>query len=162
MAMSTSEGSEDPVHLHVMSVEPALASADRASLLRLAAVVAATHALPRPLNAVLADDAYLQALNSSFRGKNTPTDVLSFDLRTAADPPGQGAGGEIYISLPAAARQARELGVPLLEETARLLTHGLLHLAGYEHETSTELEAMEAETDRLLGVAKLLGLDVPP
>ena len=72
----------------------------------------------------------MRSLNSRFRGKNQATDVLSFP------PPalGNGFGGDIAVSLDIAARNARSLGHALGEEVQILVLHGILHLAGYDHE----------------------------
>ncbi|HWK30724.1 MAG TPA: rRNA maturation RNase YbeY, partial [Terriglobales bacterium] len=71
----------------------------------------------------------LQRLNREFRGKDKPTDVLSFpsDLR--------GHAGDIAISAEIAAESARLRKLTVSEETKVLILHGLLHLAGYDHET---------------------------
>jgi rRNA maturation RNase YbeY len=98
---------------------------------------------------VLIDDGYMSRLNATYRGMEGATDVLSFDLGST---PGQANTdrGEIYISLPQAKRQAAALAVPLLEELSRLLVHGLLHLAGWVHDTREQLEIMERETETFI------------
>ena len=110
---------------------------------------------------VLTDDSHMRSLNASHRGVDRPTDVLSFDYRVEGDPPPRAPGtdlvsGEIYISRGRAQEQAWEQRVSLLEEIARLTVHGLLHLAGFEHDTPEKLSAMEAETEALLRTAQLL------
>ena len=80
---------------------------------------------------LLADDEELEHLNTAFRGKNKPTDVLSFP----ADELAVGHAGDIAISLETAARQATEFGHSLQNEVKILLLHGLLHLNGMDHET---------------------------
>ena len=123
-----------------------------AALYRIAAQVACVHALPDAVQLVLIDDDYMSDLNTTYRSKEGTTDVLSFDLGTI---PGQDSSGEVYISLPQAQRQAAALSVPPLEELARLLVHGLLHLAGWVHDTPEQLAAMERETDHFLTTASL-------
>ena len=123
-----------------------------AALYRIAAQVACVHALPDAVQLVLIDDDYMSDLNTTYRSKEGTTDVLSFDLGTI---PGQDSSGEVYISLPQVQRQAAALSVPPLEELARLLVHGLLHLAGWVHDTPEQLAAMERETDHLLTTASL-------
>ncbi len=76
---------------------------------------------------LLTSDAELQRLNLQFRHKDQPTDVLSFP---AAD-----AGGDIAISLRTARAQAAGIGHDLLTEVKVLILHGMLHLAGLDHET---------------------------
>lgn len=81
---------------------------------------------------LLTSDAAMQRLNRRFRGKNKATDVLSF-------PAGEGVkeeiAGDLAISVPTARRQAEERGHALSTEIKVLMLHGLLHLAGYDHET---------------------------
>jgi probable rRNA maturation factor len=77
---------------------------------------------------VLAGDGTLHRLNRDYRGKDKPTDVLSF--------PGEEAGlGDIVISVPTAERNARRLGRTLPQEIDVLALHGFLHVLGYDHET---------------------------
>ena len=122
------------------------------ALHRIAAQVACVHALPNEVQLVLIDDDYMSDLNTTYRSKEGTTDVLSFDLGTI---PSQDSSGEVYISLPQAQRQAAALNVPPLVELARLLVHGLLHLAGWVHDTPEQLAAMERETDHFLTTASL-------
>ncbi len=99
------------------------------------------------VSVLLTTDAELKRLNRTFRGKNKPTDVLSFP----ADPiPGLPSAhphaGDLAISVDTAARQAASFGHPLGAELRILLLHGLLHLAGLDHETDRgEMAAREAE-----------------
>ena len=72
----------------------------------------------------------MRRLNSCFRGKNQPTDVLSFP----ADASAKGFAGDIAISLEIAERNARLLGHSAADEIRILILHGMLHLAGYDHE----------------------------
>jgi probable rRNA maturation factor len=74
----------------------------------------------------LASAAEIQRLNREFRGKNASTDVLSF--------PSPQGGGDIAISAPTARAQARRHGHSAAEEIKILILHGMLHLAGYDHE----------------------------
>ncbi|MCB9549376.1 MAG: rRNA maturation RNase YbeY [Myxococcales bacterium] len=131
-------------------------------------------ALGRPdaeLSIVLTDDAEVQELNAAWRGKDEPTDVLSFPQEEgSAMPTAPGYEpplGDIMISLETAARQAREdgclprlwaaVGSPdaapdwsLLDETTFLLVHGVLHLLGFDHMTPEEAAVMEAQEAALL------------
>jgi len=79
---------------------------------------------------VLAGDRTLRALNARYRGKDKATDVLSFP-----GPGGQEGLGDVIISLPTAARNARALGRTLPQELDVLALHGFLHVLGYDHET---------------------------
>ena len=135
------DASCDPLHADAFAV-----------LHQIAVQVACVHALPNAVQLVLIDDDYMSDLNTTYRSKEGTTDVLSFDLGTI---PGQNSSGEVYISLPQAQRQAAALSIPPLVELARLLVHGLLHLAGWVHDTPEQLAAMERETDHFLTAASL-------
>ncbi len=81
--------------------------------------------------------------------------MISFAYRENPFPSG-GSGpeelGDVYLSLEQAALQSREFGVSLREETARLLVHGILHLVGYDHETSPREETrMRKKEEEILG-----------
>ena len=110
---------------------------------------------PAELGVVITDDETVRELNRRYRGVDAPTDVLSFEL--GADdgfvtPPGSARQlGEIVISYPTAARQAEAAGHAVEEELAHLLVHGLLHLLGYDHESTREARAMRAREETLLG-----------
>jgi probable rRNA maturation factor len=100
------------------------------------------------VDVLLADDATLRRLNRSFRGKNKPTDVLSFP---APEEIAQTHAGDLAVSLETAARQAAAYGHDLRDEVRILLLHGLLHLSGLDHETDDgEMAAREAELRREL------------
>lgn len=76
-------------------------------------------------------------LNAAYRGKKDTTDVLSFSYFGGAIPVfAHETAGEIYISLPQAARQAKAEKHALADELAILVLHGVLHLMGYDHEKS--------------------------
>ena len=101
------------------------------------------------ISVLFCGDGRMRALNRRFRGKDTPTDVLSFAA-------GQGQLlGDIVVSVPYAARQARRRGERTRREIDRLLLHGYLHLLGYDHETDRgEMDALEAKLKRRLGLAE--------
>ena len=140
-----------PFHI-IQDACPPLPADALAALHQIAGQVACIHALPDTVQLVLIDDTYMSDLNTTYRSKEGTTDVLSFDLGAI---PGQKSSGEVYISLPQAQRQATALSVPPLVELARLLVHGLLHLAGWVHDTPEQLVAMERETDYFLITASL-------
>jgi probable rRNA maturation factor len=97
------------------------------------------------VNVLLADDETLRKLNREYRGKNKTTDVLSFPAMQIAGTAISQAG-DVAVSLDMAARQAAEHGHSLQTEVRILLLHGLLHLAGYDHESdSGEMRQREAE-----------------
>ena len=86
------------------------------------------------LTIVLAGDTTVRRLNRTFRGKDKTTDVLSFPSDGEELPDGTRPLGEIVISVPQAARQARAAGHSVGRELRILLLHGYLHLLGYDHE----------------------------
>jgi probable rRNA maturation factor len=100
------------------------------------------------VDVLLADNSTLRRLNNTFRGKNKPTDVLSFPAHAQI---GQNHAGDLAISLETAAQQATAYGHTLRDEVRILLLHGLLHLAGEDHETDDgEMAAREAALRREL------------
>jgi len=106
------------------------------------AVAAAKATLDRPgeIAVLLTDDASLRDLNSRFRGKDTPTNVLSFP---AAQNP-QGHLGDIALAYGVCAAEAADQGKTLAAHLQHLVAHGVLHLVGFDHETEADAEAMEA------------------
>jgi probable rRNA maturation factor len=74
----------------------------------------------------------MRRLNRRFRGKNKTTDVLSFPT---GGPVAAGIAGDLAISVPTALNQAAERGHSLAVEIKVLILHGVLHLAGFDHET---------------------------
>src|SRR5277367_4365602 len=104
--------------------------------------------LPGEVEVLISDDTTLRRLNRSFRGKNKPTDVLSFP--TPAEIADHHAG-DLAISLETAARQAATYGHSLQDEVRILLLHGLLHLSGEDHETDNgEMAKRESSLRREL------------
>ena len=79
---------------------------------------------------VLTGDRAVRTLNARYRGKDKPTDVLSFP-----GPGGEVGLGDIVISVDTAARNAKEYGRTLPQELDILALHGFLHVLGYDHET---------------------------
>lgn len=114
------------------------------------------------VSVTLVDDDQIQELNRSYRAQDRPTDVLSFALREGEDGfvPPAGAGipellGDVVISAPRARAQASEYGHSLERELGYLLTHGILHLLGYDHETEAGAAAMRAEEEAVLAAVGL-------
>ena len=96
-------------------------------------------------------DNEIQRINKAYRGKNKPTDVLSFSFlergRLA-----QGSGlGELIISVETLKRQAKQQGHAMAVEAEVLFIHGLLHILGYDHERRADLKKMLALERRFLG-----------
>ncbi len=92
---------------------------------------------------LITGDGRLRELNRTWRGMDRPTDVLSFPDGTTL-PNGRRLLGEVAVSMDAARRQAAELGHSVEREVEELVLHGVLHLAGYDHEKDGgEMEALE-------------------
>jgi probable rRNA maturation factor len=89
---------------------------------------------PVAVSIAFVDDRRMRELNRTYRQKDATTDVLSFMFGDDT-PEGEHYLGEIVIAVPTATRQAQELGHTLQAEILQLVTHGLLHLCGYDHET---------------------------
>jgi probable rRNA maturation factor len=100
------------------------------------------------ISVLVTRDQKMRELNSRFRGKNTATDVLSFPAGAM-----NGAAGDIAISLNIAARNAGSLGHSVADEIRILILHGILHLAGYDHENDRgEMERKEIALRKKLGL----------
>ena len=110
-------------------------------------IQAAQQAAPEALveTVVLADDRTVRALNARHRGRNKPTNVLTFE------PVGPGAGGEIVLALGVMRREAAAEGKLLPHHLAHLLVHGVLHLDGAEHDHPGDARSMEMAETRILG-----------
>jgi probable rRNA maturation factor len=140
------------------------ATAERA--LAALAQVAPELANPRLSASLLfADDAEVHALNREWRGKDKPTNVLSFPmlerdklLELAPEGPPE-LLGDIALALETCAREAADKDVPLEHHATHLIVHGLLHLAGHDHvHSDAEAAAMEALEIKALA---LMGIEDP-
>lgn len=116
------------------------------------------------LSVRLTSDDEAQALNRQYRGKDKPTNVLSFpmiqpdllDTVTQNSDDGEVLLGDIVLAHGVCIAEAADRGVSLDEHVTHLMVHGVLHLLGYDHQADGEAEAMEAiERDALaaLGLA---------
>ncbi len=94
---------------------------------------------------VLANDAFIQELNHQFRGKDKPTNVLSFPSDEE-----DGYLGDVIVALETLQREAQEQGKSLEHHFMHMLLHGVLHLQGYDHESDEEAEEMEKKEIQLL------------
>jgi probable rRNA maturation factor len=106
---------------------------------------------------LLTDDAAQQVLNSQWRGKDKPTNVLSFPALDPDDPL-EGLLGDISLAYETLWREAQELEKPFEHHFAHLLVHGMLHVLGYDHLSEQEALAMEARETDIMG---LLGYPDP-
>ncbi len=130
--------------------------------------------MPMPMTIRIIGATESRTLNRTYRGKDKPTNVLSF--------PGEGAGpkgssisiliraaspeprvlelGDLAICAPVVAREAREQGKPPRAHWAHMVVHGVLHLLGYDHENDRDAEVMESREVKILsqfGIANPYG-----
>ena len=143
-------------------------SKDWATLARFAATAAiAESAFPQlgqgertvELSVRLTSDVAVHALNSEWRGKDKPTNVLSFpmaaegELDGGDDPGPELMLGDIILAQGVCAAEAADKGVPLEDHAAHLMIHGTLHLLGYDH--MDEVEAADMERREVRALARL-------
>ena len=118
------------------------------------AVLAAAKAVstgPAELAIVLSDDSALRTLNRDWRGKNAPTNVLSFPAATAGkDRSASPYIGDIVIAYQTTAREAVAEGKPFGHHLAHLAIHGFLHLLGYDHDNDRDADKMERLERKIL------------
>lgn len=109
------------------------------------------------LNVRIVDAEESQLLNKDYRGKDKPTNVLSFPFEA---PPGVNANilGDLVICAPVVRREAEDQGKTELSHWAHMVVHGMLHLQGYDHENDKDAEEMES---REVSIMKQLGFDDP-
>ena len=107
------------------------------------------------LSVTFCDNEYIRKLNAEFRDKDSATDVLSFPMYDFDDedepplnPDGSITLGDIVISVERAAEQAREIGNSTAREIAFLAIHSTLHLLGYDHERSADVEEAQCLAQR--------------
>jgi probable rRNA maturation factor len=112
------------------------------------ALLAAVDEPGAAISLTLVNDATIREINRQHRGKDKPTDVLSFPLEPEPFAE-ERLLGDIVISIDTARRQAADYDAPLQRELERLMIHGLLHVLGHDHEEPGERAAMEAEERRL-------------
>ncbi|MCB1537475.1 MAG: rRNA maturation RNase YbeY [Rhodospirillales bacterium] len=98
---------------------------------------------------IFSDDAMVQGLNLAWRGKDKPTNVLSFPDGDA-DETGITHLGDVILAHETVTREAEEMGIPVDDHLAHLILHGSLHLLGYDHETEAEAQVMENLETELL------------
>lgn len=103
------------------------------------------------LSILFTDDAHIRALNRDWRGKDKPTNVLSFPaFETVPGDPLPLLLGDIVLARETIAAEAALEEKPLDHHLCHLVVHGLLHLLGYDHEDEAEAERMEALERRIL------------
>lgn len=109
----------------------------------------------------LVDDDYIRELNNKFRNKDQSTDVLSFAMEESVDDEPEIEGGhenilgDIIISLETAELQAGEYGHSFLREMSYLVTHGMFHLLGYDHEDEDKRRVMREREEKVLSMVNV-------
>ena len=137
-----------------IEVEADAWSADLPDVADVVARAAEQAAPPGDVVILLTDDETVRDLNERFRGKNRPTNVLSFPAPENAQP----HLGDIVLAHGVCAAEARAQGKPFADHLSHLVIHGILHLMGHDHEADDEAEAMEAKERTLLAA---LGIPDP-
>ena len=100
---------------------------------------------------LLANDSTLQKLNYQWRAKKKPTNVLSFPAAAIKVPRGESKPlGDVALAYETCAEEAKAAGKTLGDHATHLVVHGLLHLAGYDHENDVDAKRMEAKETRIL------------
>ncbi|HZH27838.1 MAG TPA: rRNA maturation RNase YbeY [Azospirillaceae bacterium] len=147
---------EDPEGLAERAARAAVAGAVRAG---------AAHRIPpegAEMSVTLSDDESVRVLNRDYRGKDKPTNVLSFALADETEESvTSGAGfpillGDVVLAFETVDREAREQGKALSDHVAHLVVHGVLHLLGFTHDEEDEasrMEALETAVLATLGIA---------
>jgi probable rRNA maturation factor len=102
------------------------------------------------VNVVIVDEAVGRGFNFQFRGRDYPTNVLSFSYELLAHER-SGLLGEIVFCAPVVAREAVDQGKSLRDHYAHLTVHGVLHLLGHDHQNAADAQRMEALERRILG-----------
>jgi len=109
----------------------------------------------REVSVLLTDDQEIQYLNRVYRGKDFPTDVLSFSMNEGLQNPSfensidEYLLGDIVISIETAQKNAESSGHSLLHELNILIIHGLLHLLGFDHNRDEDFTKMKKEENKL-------------
>lgn len=131
-------------------IQERVAGLSEAALAKFVARARRAAGLQGSVSVLVTSSRELQGLNRRFRGKNKPTDVLSFPAM-----PGlmRGFAGDVAISAEIAARNARRLGHTVADEIRILTLHAVLHLSGYDHEQdSGQMERKEQRLRKALGL----------
>ena len=130
----------------------------QARLKRAAAAAAAAARLRGGFTVLLSGNRHLKALNRDFRGKDKPTNVLSFPSAM------KGYHGDIAIAHGVAVAEARAAGKTVADHASHLVVHGVLHLAGYDHECEADariMEPLEVKISAKMGIADPYGAARP-
>jgi probable rRNA maturation factor len=123
-----------------------------ARLRRAAGAALESAGLSGGLTLLLSSDEKLKALNRDFRGRDKPTNVLSFPAAENLD----GYHGDIAIAYGVTSQEAQDAGKRFADHASHLVVHGVLHLAGYDHEKARDariMEPLEVKILKRLGIA---------
>ena len=142
-----------------MPIDIAFADARWKRVPKLARLIEQAHAssLTKPNAAkltslLLANDAVVRKLNHQWRGKNKPTNVLSFPAAAVKVPSDEVKPlGDLVLGFETCAKEAKAAGKSLRDHAVHLTVHGLLHLVGHNHENDADAERMESKEIRILG-----------
>lgn len=119
-----------------------------------AALATAQGRTPVEISFLLADDVRLRQLNRAYRGRDRPTNVLSFPAEdegpTGGEPGTPRLLGDVALALEMLEREAAAQSKSLADHLSHLAVHGVLHLLGYDHEAEADAERMERMEIRIL------------
>lgn len=121
----------------------------------------ALHGLDVEISIVLTDDNTIRALNRDYRGKDKPTNVLSFaslDGESALFPHAVAPLGDVILAYETIEAEAADGKKSVRDHVRHLVVHGVLHLLGYDHETETEAHIMESLETKIL---EIMGVENP-
>lgn len=104
----------------------------------------------KELSILITGDDQIHELNKQYLKRDKPTNVLAFPIMSEADGIETGMMGDIVISVDTAKKEASEIGITYHERAIQLLIHGVLHLTGYDHETSDNDEKIMQKEERRL------------
>ena len=116
---------------------------------------------PAVVGIILTDDAEQRQLNRTYRGKDAPTNVLSFPMADPTAPQPAGSPvllGDVVLAFETVAREAAEQHKPIADHLRHLVVHGVLHLLSFDHESDADAAIMEA---REVEILKGLGVPAP-
>lgn len=128
---------------------------DRAASATFAALPDYAQTIPE-FSLLVCDDARIRELNSEFRAKDKPTNVLSFpQFEPFTVPEGEAYIGDIALSYDTLVREAEDGGLELASHAIHLIVHSILHLFGYDHLEDAEAEEMEALEAEILATLQI-------
>lgn len=105
---------------------------------------------PAEISLVLSDDSFVRQLNKQYRGKDSATNVLSFETGNRPAPDIPWIAGDIILAYETILKESDALGISFEAHLAHLLTHGTLHLQGYDHINLVQAHEMESLETKLM------------